>query len=103
MSQDGSPPLCRSRSAASFRTQPASPPLAETPRYILVLLSSSNTSRLEINPSLLRCPLNRGNFNSPDMLRNAFARVPIEFFGAQLVERLGSNVDALPIPLRRAT
>jgi len=41
--------------------------------------------------------------DSPDMLRNAFARVPIEFFGAQLVERLGSNVDALPIPLRRAT
>lgn len=41
--------------------------------------------------------------DSPDFLRNSFARAPIEFFGAQMVERLGSNVDALPAPLRRAT
>lgn len=41
--------------------------------------------------------------DSPEFFRNYLARAPIEFFGAQMVERLGSNVDALPTPLRRAT
>jgi hypothetical protein len=41
--------------------------------------------------------------DSPDLLRNSLARVPIEFFGAQMVERLGPRVDALPASLRRAT
>ncbi len=45
----------------------------------------------------------RGYDDSPDLLRNALAKVPLEFFGAQMVERLGSRVDALPTSLSRAT
>lgn len=41
--------------------------------------------------------------DSPELLRRFLMRVPIDFLGAEIVDRLGSRVDALPAPLRRAT
>lgn len=41
--------------------------------------------------------------DSPELLHNALSHVPVELFGAQLVHRLGTNVDALPSSLRLAT
>jgi hypothetical protein len=39
----------------------------------------------------------------PALLRNSLARVPMEYYGARMVERLGTNIDSLPVGLRRAT
>jgi hypothetical protein len=41
--------------------------------------------------------------DSPDLLRNALTRLPIEFYGVQILERIAENVDCLPASLRRAT
>ena len=80
--------------------------LSESPQPIIIYtaltrISASAIARLSAH--VLAGVVLRDHDDSPDLLRNFLARVPIEFFGAQMLERLGSSVDALPAPLRRAT
>ena len=75
-----------------------------SPLIIYTSLSRSSASSIaSLSANALAGVVLRDYDDSRDLLRNSLARVPIEFFGAKMVERLGSSVDALPLPLRRAT